>query len=126
VSAGGRLGGAGIAFYIAADQSYDRTQVTAACVAIIALSTLLPLRGNTGAVLAAVAAGLLFFGGSALGKEAPTAGMAMIAAGALGAAGVLMTSRREGLSPVAALAGFFAALPLLIGGVAGIALLVEG
>lgn len=126
LSAGGRVAGAAIAVYLAFDQSYDRTQVVCGGVALAALVTLVPLRGIAGAAASAFGAGAIFFAGAALGEEAPAAGIAMIVAGGAAMLGTLLAARREGDSPLAALGGFFAALPILVGAIAIVALAVEG
>ena len=125
-SIGARAVGAALALYIAQDQSYDRTQVFAIGLAVAALLSIVPLPGPIGGFAAAVGAGALFFGGAALAGEAPAAGVVMLVAGAAAAGGALMAVRRAEQTPLAALIGFFAALPLLIAAVALIALAVEG
>jgi hypothetical protein len=126
LSVGGRLVGALFALYVAMDQSYDRTQVVCFVVAAATVLSIVPLSGNSGAIAAACGAGLLFFAGAALAAEAPLAGAAMLASGAAAVCGTLVASFRDGRHVFWALAGFFAAMPLLVGGVALIALVVEG
>src|SRR5262245_6063557 len=79
LSIGGRIIAAGLALYIANDQSYDRTQAVAVAVAIAVLLSMLPLPRGVAAGIIGAAAGLLFFSGAALGKEVPALGIAMMA-----------------------------------------------
>jgi hypothetical protein len=125
-SIGGRLAGAGVALFIVSDQSYDRTQVVAAIIAVVAIGSLVPLPGAAGQVIAALGAGLLFFCGAAFTSEVPAAGAAMMTVAVVATAGLLMASSRHGRTPLWGLAGFFGALPVLVGIVASVALAVEG
>ena len=126
ISIGARVIGAALALYIAQDQSYDRTQAFAAGLVVIAALSIVPMPRGIGGFAPALAAGALFFGGAALARETPAAGVTILIAGATAACGALIANHRSGATPVAALIGFFAALPALIAAVALIALTVEG
>lgn len=124
-SIGGRIAGAAIAVYVATSESYERTEVFAAAVAAIAIVTVLT-RGRSGPVAGALAGGLTLFAGAALGKETPVAGLAMIASGAVAGLGAVAIGHRRGVNSIITVGAFFAALPLMVAGVAAMALIVEG
>lgn len=120
LSYGGRLAGTALALAVLLDQSYGRTRVLAAALAATALLSLLPLPGRAGRWLPWLAAGMLFFGGALLAHL--PAGIALIVAGALAAAGVAAGERRRGEPN--GVAAFFAGLGLLLATVTLTVLLV--
>lgn len=124
ISIGARGVGAALALYIAQDQSYDRTQVFAAGLVVVAVLSVVPMPRGIGGFASALAAGALFFGGAMLWDQA--AGIAMLIAGAAAACGALIANHRAGASPAAGVAGFFIGLGLDVAGVVAIALTVEG
>ena len=105
LSVGGRIVGAAMAAYIAADQSYDLTQVFAIGLAVVAIASCAPMPGGLGILLSGLAAGTLFFGASLLVDQA--AGVGMLLAAVAAVAGVLMQAYRRGADPVSPLGAFF-------------------
>jgi hypothetical protein len=124
LSSGGRTAGAAIALYIATNQSYDRTQVFSAGLAVLAAASLAPSASILARFAPALAAGALFFGGAALATQA--AGVAMLVAGVMAACGALIANHRAGLPPTNAIGGFFFGLAVTVGSVVLIALMIEG
>lgn len=124
LSDGGRAAGALLAIAIAANQAHDRTQVFATVLAMLTAASFVPLPRAIAGVVVAAASGALFFAGAALWSQ--TAGIAITAAGAAAAAGVLSGAIRGGRSPGWPLAAFFGALGMVIAAVITIALAVEG
>jgi hypothetical protein len=123
LSMASRVAGAALALGIAADQSYDRTQVLTVVIAVLVLATLAPLpRGQLWA--AGIGAGLLFFGGTNLSHLTP--GAAMMAMGALGGLAALgWEYRRSGLVG-SSVSGFFLGSGLSFLLILGDVLLIEG
>lgn len=119
-----RVIGAALVLYIATDQSYDRTQVFAVGLAVVALLSIVPMPDGIGGFVSALAAGALFFGGALLWDQA--AGVAMLVAGAVAWIGTLIANHRVGLEPGRGIGGFFFGLRLAVAGVAAILFTVEG
>jgi len=126
LSLGGRAAGAALAISIAGNETYDRTQIYAVGVALLAVASLLIVRAPWLLLPLAegAAAGVLFFSGAMLWSL--TAGMLMSVAGVAALAGTLLKQRRAGHDPLPALVGFFGALGLSIAWVIVVALAVEG
>ena len=127
LSIGGRIAGAALAVYIAQDQSYDRTQVFAIGLAILAalsLAGMLQLPLGLGGFVPALAAGTLFFAGAVLLDQA--AGVLMLIAGAAAFAGVLMANHRDGADPGRGIGAFFFGLGVVFALVWIVKFTVEG
>jgi len=105
LSIGGRLVAAVAALFVAADQTYDPTQVFAIGLAAIAIARLAPLRGSLGTWITGLAAGTLFFGAALL--IAQVAGILMLLAAIASIAGIVIVSHRAGSDLGSPLGAFF-------------------
>jgi hypothetical protein len=126
LSVGARLAGAVLAAYIAADESYDRTQVFATGVAALAVLSLVAERTVARSAVAAFAAGVLFFAGAAFLGQTAGAGAGLLLAGVCTTAGALTVEQRDGRSLLLPVTAFFAALAVMVPAIALMALIVEG
>ncbi len=124
VSIGARLLGAVAAIYIAIDQSYDRTQLLAAGVAVISLASLAPIGGRARGWLSGFGASVVFFAGALLWNL--EAGMLMVAAGAVAAIGSLADDYRSGRPIADGISAFFVGSGAIALAVAVILFAVEG
>jgi hypothetical protein len=135
LSDGGRLLGALVAIWVAADQDYDRTVVVAIGVAVVALATLdvqWRIAANAGWLpagarpwMAGFGAGAVFFAGALLAEVG--AGAWLLPLGAAAGIGALLAGYRSGRDDaLAVVVSFFAAAPALLGAIVLIALVVEG
>ena len=118
-----RLLGALLAVGIAFDQSYDRTEVFAPMVALLAVASCVPVPVRAAAWVAGAGAGVVFYAGMVLTHLG--AGVAMASAGALaGAAAIAWSSRSEGTWSAAI--GFLAGSGIVAVLMLGIFFAVEG
>jgi hypothetical protein len=110
LSTAGRLLGLATAIFIAADQSYDPTQVFAGGVGAIVLICFVPLRRTLGTAVAALGAGTLFFSASLLLGQG--AGVAMMIFAVVAIIGSLMGARRDDEDLAWPAVAFFSGLAL--------------
>lgn len=118
-----RLAGAALALGIAFDQSYDRTEVFAPVVALIAVASCVPVRGWAAAWVAGVGSGAVFYAGMVLTHLGAGVGMALAGAVA-GATAIAWSSRTGGTWPAAI--GFLASAGLVGAVMLGIFFTVDG
>jgi len=124
VSVVARAAGAALALYVAFDQSYDRTQVVAVAIAVVAALSVVPVRGNLGGWISVFACGALFFAGALLLDQ--TAGVGMGIAGAVGAVATLAGMHRSGKNAASAVGALFFSLGAVVALVFAVLLLIEG
>lgn len=105
LSIGGRIAGALLALYIAADQSYDPTQVFAVGLAVFAVASLAPLPGGLATWISALAAGTLFFSAALLLEQ--VAGVMMIVAAVAAFGGIMIVTHRAARDVGSPLGAFF-------------------
>lgn len=118
-----RLAGAALALGIALDQSYNRTEVFAPVVALIAVASCIPAPVKAAGWVAGAGAGVVFYAGMVLAHLGAGIGMAL--AGAIaGAAAIAWSSRTDGTWPAAI--GFLASAGLVGAVMLGIFFTVEG
>lgn len=118
-----RLVGAALALGIAFDQSYNRTEVFAPVVALIAVASCIPVPVKAAGWVAGAGAGVVFYAGMVLTHLGAGVGMAL--AGAIaGAAAIAWSSRTGGTWPAAI--GFLASAGLVGAVMLGIFFTVEG
>ena len=118
-----RLAGAALALGIAFDQSYNRTEVFAPVVALIAVASCMPIRGRAAAWVAGAGSGSVFYAGMVFTHLGAGVGMAL--AGAIAGAAAIAWSSRAGGAWAAAI-GFLAAAGLVGAVMLGIFFTVEG
>lgn len=118
-----RLLGALLAVGITFDQSYDRTEVFAPMVALIAVASCIPVPAKAAAWVAGAGSGVVFYAGMVLTHLG--AGMGMAAAGAIAGAAAIAWSSRNGGTWGAAI-GFLAASGLVAALMLGIFFTVKG
>ncbi len=110
-SVGGRLLGGLLLVAIAFDQSYDRTQVFAPVVALLAIASCAPLSPRIAFWVAGLGSGLVFFAGTVLTHL--SLGVAVLLAGLVSAlATAVWNTHRDHTAWPAAISFLFAAAPL--------------
>lgn len=124
LSLAGRGTGVALALYIAVDQSYNRTEVLAIGVAVVALATLAASLATKSAWFPALGGSALFFVGALLWSV--DAGIAMLVTGTLAAIGTVLHTHRAGLPLDAPVSAFFVGFGLTSAGVVVLLLLVRG
>jgi hypothetical protein len=123
VSVVARLAGAVLALGIAFDQSYDRTELFAPVVALIAAASCIPVPARAAGWVAGAGSGSVFYAGMVLTHLG--AGVGMAAAGALaGVMAIAWSSRTRGTWPAAI--GFLGAAGLVAVLMLGIFFSVDG
>ncbi len=111
VSVGGRVLGALLLVAIAFDQSYDRTQVFAPVVALLALASCAPLSPRIALWVAGLGSGLVFFAGTVLTHL--SLGVGVLLAGLVaGIATAAWNTHRERTAWPAAISFLFGLAPL--------------
>ena len=123
LSLASRLVGAALALGIAFDQSYDRTEVFAPLVALIAMASCIPAPRRVAGWVAGGGSGVVFYAGMVFTHLGAGVGMA-VAGAVAGAAAIAWSSRTGGTWPAAI--GFLAAAGLVGGAMLGIFFTVEG
>ena len=125
LSTGGRVAGVLLAIYVVTDQSYDRTQIFAAAIAVLALLSLVVAAAtNLRAWLMGLGASVVFFAGALFWAQ--DAGKAMLVVGAIAALGAVLDAHRSGRRIDAAISAFFVGAAVTVAAIAVIVLTVEG
>ena len=118
-----RLAGAALALGIAFDQSYDRTEVFAPLVALIAVASCIPLPARAAVWVAGAGSGVVFYAGMVFTHLG--AGVGMAVAGTIAGAAAIAWSSRAG-SVWAAATGFLASAGMVAALMLAIFFTVEG
>jgi hypothetical protein len=110
VSVAAKLAGAALALWYAYNQDtlfpaehFPRTWTIAGLTAAIALASCVPARYPASAIVAALGAGILIFGGANLAHR--PAGIAVVACGIIAALAVAVSNHRRGHPAIATLTG---------------------
>lgn len=125
VALGAPLAAAGLALFLAVDQSHDGTQwfMAGAAVAIVASVGAAALaRGVVRAAVLSLGAGVAFFAGVIVLHHAP--GAAMAALGAMASLAALVETQRTSRQVAASVVAFLAALPVLLAWLACMVLVI--
>ena len=102
------LAAVALALFVALNETYDETQVFAAGVAIIGLSTVAPVRGKVGGTWMVFGDAMLLYAGAFLFHV--SVGPALLVAGGIATAAALVANHHHERGAWLAVAGLFAAM----------------